>query len=67
MYDFEWNGRSPALIRALRQDPKLHAKAMRVFLKQDHMFSLNRRNSWSLHKIPVELILTIKKIKIEIQ
>ena len=67
MCDFEWNGRSPALIRALRQDPKLHAEAMIIFLKQGHMFSLNRRNGWSFHEMPVELILTIKKIKIEIQ
>jgi hypothetical protein len=38
--DFEWTGRSPALIRALRQDPKLHAEAIRVFLKKEGSYVL---------------------------
>ena len=64
--DFEWTGRSPALTRTFCQDPQLHAEAMRVFFKKNLMFSLNRRNNWSLREMPVETILTIKKIKIEI-
>lgn len=65
--DMSWNGRSPAIIRALRQDPQLHAEAMRVFVKKENMFALNRRNGWSFHEMSVETILTIKKLKIEIQ
>jgi hypothetical protein len=63
----EWNGRSPAIFRALRASKLLYPQVIEQFYKADNTFYLNKRNGWSLCSMSVKALVSVRKLKIEIQ
>ena len=46
----EWNGKTPALLKALRPDQLLYEEALHLFF-QINPYNLERKNGWSFEEI----------------
>ncbi|CZT49839.1 uncharacterized protein RSE6_10733 [Rhynchosporium secalis] len=62
----EWNGKTPALIKALRTEENVYTACMVSWYKQDHTYTLHEKNSWSFRDMSANAISTITKVKIVI-
>ncbi|CZR51033.1 uncharacterized protein PAC_00908 [Phialocephala subalpina] len=60
----EWDGKSPELIKALRQFRMLYDEALLVFHKKEYIFVLGKGNNWSFEGMSTRTIATIKAVKI---
>jgi hypothetical protein len=58
----DWEGKTPALIKALRGDREMYLEAMEVFYKINTYFS-SSGNNWS-EEFPDRLLPTVTKWKI---
>jgi len=61
-----WNGKMPAIIKALRSDRELQQEAMSVFAKHQ-VYVLYVGNSWSFQDMLSSAILTIKNVRVVIE
>jgi hypothetical protein len=61
-----WDGKMPAIIKALRADSELQQEAMSVFAKHQ-VYVLHVGNSWSFQDMLSTAMLTIKNVRIVIE
>jgi len=61
-----WNGKTPALIKALRFDKKLYNEALDIVYKQN-TFTFHRKNDWSFGDMTKEAVLSIERVKVVIE
>src|SRR6266536_2785833 len=59
----DWNGQTPNIIKALRQDSTLYNEALHVFFKEN-AFVFHRGNGWSVGDMMPNGVLSIERIKI---
>ncbi|KAF4627665.1 hypothetical protein G7Y89_g10489 [Cudoniella acicularis] len=61
-----WEGKIPALIKAVRQDQGLYHEALEIFY-EDKQFVLHKVNGWSFNDMEFSAMLTIKKLEIVVE
>ncbi|PVH85778.1 hypothetical protein DL98DRAFT_583367 [Cadophora sp. DSE1049] len=60
----EWNGTTPALIKAMRAHKRLYPECMLAWYKHQHTYVLHAKNNWSFLDMPKEVISTVKKVEV---
>ncbi|KAE8448356.1 hypothetical protein EG329_009600 [Mollisiaceae sp. DMI_Dod_QoI] len=60
----EWNGKTPEVIKALRQFVLLYEEVMKIFYKRQYVYVLHQKNNWSFSGMEPKVIATIKAVKL---
>lgn len=63
----EWNGATPALIKAMRGHSRFYPECMLAWYKQKRTYILHAKNHWSFLDMPDNILATITKVKIIIE
>lgn len=62
-----WDGKTPALIAALRPEREMYGECIFVFRRHLHTYVLHCKNDWSWLDMPKEVIATIIKVRIVVE
>lgn len=63
--DGKWNGKTPALICALRGNQIFYTEIMEVFYKSDQEYCLSNRNGWSFGSMSDRALESIRNLCVE--
>jgi hypothetical protein len=60
----QWDGKTPELLAALRQNKELYPEALALFHKQKPTYVFSAKNNWTFGEMSDKAIASVKRVKI---